>query len=374
MTEILFLHNTIMPYRVPFFLSVSKKFRVRYVFTDIRLAKTVYGRDPEHEVGFIARLDYTTIQGKFLTLRILRELFLTDANLYIDSFDRHGITTFAIAKLRNKKIILWSEEWDWKEKCLLRQLFDPVYKLIVKNTDAILVPGSKHRDYYISLGACSEKVFLMPNVSNISQKEEDIQNKQTLATQLKIKDQKVILYVGRLVERKGVDYLIRGFAKFKEDYNNTVLIIVGDGECSTRLKTLARDLGITDSVHFQGYVDDEYLAAYYLLSNVCVVPSITQGMGDPWVFIINEAMYFGKPVIASDAVGAAFDMVENGKNGYIVPERNSEAIYQALKDILGNPDVEREMGHHSKQMINERFRYANMVEGFAAAVEYVWRK
>lgn len=363
-----------MPYRIPFFLALHERYNIKFLFTHLHISKEVYNRDMTHEIDQISHLDYLVAGAGSELLKTIRELLYSDCTLYIDSFDRHGIITFAIAKLRNKRIILWSEEWDWNGKGLARQLFGPIYKLIVKNTDAILVPGTKHRDYYISLGACPEKIFLMPNVSDISQKKEDIQNRQTLATQLNIKNQKVILYVGRLVERKGVEYLIRGFAKFKKDYNNTVLIIVGDGDCSTRLKTLTRDLGITDSVYFQGHVDDDLLAAYYLLSNVCVVPSITQGMGDPWVFIVNEAMYFGKPVVASDAVGAAFDMIENGKNGYVVPERNSEAIYQALKDILGNLDVEREMGHYSKQIISEQFQYANMVEGFAAAIEYVQRE
>lgn len=156
------------------------------------------------------------------------------------------------------------------------------------------------------------------------------------------------MYVGRLVKRKGVDYLIKAFAKLKNEINDVVLIIIGRGECRDELELLAKNLNIEDSVYFMGYVEDELLPAYYLLCNICVVPSITYGMADPWVLVVNEAMYFGKPVIATDAVGAAFDMVKDGENGFMVPEKDSEALYEAMKKILSDPELEEKWGKNQK--------------------------
>ena len=109
---------------------------------------------------------------------------------------------------------------------------------------------------------------------------------------------------------------------------------------------------------------------YYKISNLCVIPSITCEMGDRWVFVVNEAMSFGKPVIATNAVGAAFDMIENGKNGFIVPEKDSKALYKSIKKILSTY-LKKTMGNRSKEIIEEKFRYENMIDGFKMSVDYV---
>ena len=232
----------------------------------------------------------------------------------------------------------------------------------------------RHKNYFISLGANSDDIFIVPNVSNISVKNSDHENKDKIIEESDIKNKKVILYVGRLVKRKGVDYLIRAFAKLREEKEDIVLIIIGRGECKKELETLSKNLKVDEDIYFMGYVDDELLPAYYLLCNICVVPSITCGIGDPWVFIVNEAMYFGKPIIATDAVGAAFDMVKNGKNGFIVREKDVDALYSSMKSIFLDDKEETKMGLESRRIIEEKYRYENMVEGFKEAIECTLKK
>ncbi len=152
---------------------------------------------------------------------------------------------------------------------------------------------------------------------------------------------------------------------------DVILVIVGEGESRSELKELSESLGISDKVEFVGQVKNEELSSFYLLCDICVIPSITYGLGDPWVFVLNEAMYFGKPVIATDAVGAAFDMIENDKNGFLVPEKNSDAIYEAMKTILSDEDLEKSMGKRSRKIIEEGFQHENMVNGFKIAIDYV---
>ena len=94
-------------------------------------------------------------------------------------------------------------------------------------------------------------------------------------------------------------------------------------------------------------------------------------MKDPWVFVVNEAMYFGKPVIATNAVGSAFDMIKNGKNGFIVPEKETTPLCDAMKKILENPDLEVRMQEESKRILFENFNYQNMVEAFNAAISSI---
>jgi glycosyltransferase involved in cell wall biosynthesis len=92
-------------------------------------------------------------------------------------------------------------------------------------------------------------------------------------------------------------------------------------------------------------------------------------MGDPWVFVLNEAMYYYNPIIATNAVGAAQDMID--ENGFIVPEKDSKSIREALTEILSNEKLEHEMSLKSKEIIDNNFQYENMVKSFDNCIKKV---
>jgi glycosyltransferase involved in cell wall biosynthesis len=94
-------------------------------------------------------------------------------------------------------------------------------------------------------------------------------------------------------------------------------------------------------------------------------------MGDPWVWVVNEAMSAGRPVIATDAVGAAYDLIQDGVNGYMVPEQDSEALHKALKAVLTDTVTAGKMGAASKKIIDQGFTIDHMVAGFNRAVDSV---
>jgi glycosyltransferase involved in cell wall biosynthesis len=309
---------------------------------------------------------YKVLKNYFgIAFGVIKEL-LKNYDLVVDSLGSiEALFSFTIAKLRRKPIIFGSEHWGWKGGAA-----SPFARFVVPRSDAIFVPGSKHREYFISLGISPNKVFIVPNASDITSTDEDYEKKEQLKKKLNIGTRKVILYVGRLVKRKGVEYLIEAFAKLRKERDDVVLIIAGIGESKTELELLREGLGIKDDVYFVGHLG-KLLPAYYALCDICVVPSITEGMGDPWVFVVNEAMHFGKPVIATDAVGAAYDMIKDGINGFMVPEKNAHALYQAIKKIISDPELEKRMGEESKRIIERGFTYDHMVEGFMKAIESI---
>ena len=373
MTKILFVHNTAMWYRRPFFKRLSEIYDVKFVFTHIQVCKDIYGVEISEEREGLDGVNYKALKNYFgIAFGLVRALLKEDYDVIVGGY--FDVSCFIIAKLRKKPFVIWSEEWDWPNKTLKRRLVTPLLSFVVSHSDAFLVPGSKHKDYIISLGASPDKVFIMPNVSNISVKEEDYVNKEKLKEELNIENKKVFLCIGRLVKRKGVEYLIEAFSTLKNEMKDVVLIIVGRGECRDELQLLSKNLNVENSVYFRGYVEDELMPAYYLLCDVCVVPSITYGMADPCPLVVNEAMYFGKPVIATDAVGAAFDMIKDGENGFMVPEKDSIALYEAMKNIISDPELEERMGRESKRIIREGFRYVHMIEGFGKALLYVLEK
>ena len=143
--------------------------------------------------------------------------------------------------------------------------------------------------------------------------------------------ERIALYVGRLAKEKSVDFLIRSFAKLKQD--NVYLAIVGDGPERKNLETLVKKLKLEKQILFLGFVDHNLLATVYQSADIFVFSSTTETQG----MIIPEAMACGLPVLTvKDKVFAQF--IEDGVNGFIVEKR--ETIFaQKLEDLLQDKDL-----------------------------------
>lgn len=375
-SKLLFVHHTAMWYRIPFFRSLNELYDIEFLFTNVEEYNQTYDTQLSHEIPGMENMNYITVPKRLgIAWGAIRRT-LGEYDVFVGgSWDTptdviETLLYFIIVKLKRKPLILWREDWDWKVQSIKRRLVKSLAGFLGRHADAILVPGSKHREFFTSLGVSHEKIFIMPNVSNLTLKKDDYHKKDKLCRELDLKDEKVILFVGRLIDLKGIQYLLKAFQKLQDGMNDVVLVIVGDGECRGKLEELTSHLDVEDKVYFQGNVDNELLGAYYLLSNVFVLPSITTHYADACPLVVNEAMYFGKPVITSDAVGTTF-MIKEGVNGYVVPERNSEALCKALEKILGNPALEEKMSEASKKIIEERFTYKNMIDGFNNALNYI---
>lgn len=390
-SRIVFIHNTAMWYRRPFFSLLSEIYPIKFIFTHLDVSKEIYDVEIDDKIDGMKNVDYIILKNYLsIAFGVIRES-LGDYDIIVggswDSLPEIIETTlyFVIAKLRRKKFVLWTEDWNWNIKTTKRKLVKFFARIIVKNSDAIILPGTKQKECVMYLGASPSKVFLMPNASNISQtptespdkivklkSSPNMVNTSNLRDQYpSFKDKKIVLFVGRLVKQKGVDYLLNAFSTLKKGMNDVVLVIIGKGDYEKKLKKLAEDLQIEKDVCFQGHVDNDLLKNYYGPSDLCVVPSITHEMVDAWAFVVNEAMYYENPVIASDAVGSAFDMIKNGENGFIVPEKDSKALYDAMKVILSNDELREKMGKRSKKIVETGFSYKNMVEGFQNAINFV---
>jgi glycosyltransferase involved in cell wall biosynthesis len=374
-SSILFIHNTLMGYRTPFFRELAKKYAITLYFTDFDVLHRSYGLEGGME-GLEKVPCRITKKQCGINPALVPPLVTGDHAVVVDSYFAFpmSLLTLFITKARRKKILYWSEIWDWRRTSVRDILTRPLHRLVIACADGFIVPGTRHRDYLLDRGARPDRIFLVPNAGNISCSAEDLVLAGHLKETYGITTGKVVLYVGRLKTRKGVDYLVRAFSSIAGDRPGVRLVIVGTGPIAGGLEDLARGLGVRDHTIFTGYVPDRLLPAHYLIGTVCVVPSITTCMAEPWALTVNEAMACGRPVIVSDAVGAAPDMVINGHNGFIVPERDTEALSAALRTILDDPALEERMGRRSREIIGEFFTYDRMVAGFDRAVDFVTRK
>ncbi len=175
----------------------------------------------------------------------------------------------------------------------------------------------------------------------------------TLLDKYGIQKNNFVLYVGRLIFLKGVDYLIRAFGIARKECKDLKLVVMGSGPCEPHLKDIARDI---EGVVFIGHVDSPNIKR--LLYESCltvVVPSMHETL--PTVVI--EAMAHGKPVIATNVGGNPF-MVKNGKNGFLVTPKNTESMSRFIRILYQNPDLGKKMGAYGRELVEKEFSYEKM--------------
>ena len=166
-----------------------------------------------------------------------------------------------------------------------------------------------------------------------------------------------ILFVGRLVERKGVPHLIDALGQLPRGVA-AVLTVIGDGPERSRLEAQAAAAGLADRVRFAGRVSDAELSAAYAAANVVVLPAIadarsdTEGLG----VVLLEAMTYGVPVIGS-AIGGIPDIIIDGETGVLVPAGDTAALAAAITRLARDTGLAARLGAAGKRHVAARFSW-----------------
>ena len=213
--------------------------------------------------------------------------------------------------------------------------------------DACMAIGTLNREYYRHYGVNEAKIFLMPyavdNDYFFQQREFWTPQRERLKQEYGIAAPKIILYVGRFQRRKRVLDLIQAFESL--GMAGVSLVLVGTGENFEACRSYVSDRHLT-GVHLLGFRNQAELPRLYALADVFVLPSAEE----PWGLVINEAMCSGLPIVASESVGAAADLVQPGYNGFRFPPGDIPALAQALRQALEDGAKER-LGQASLKII-----------------------
>ncbi|HOX27705.1 MAG TPA: glycosyltransferase family 4 protein, partial [bacterium] len=168
-------------------------------------------------------------------------------------------------------------------------------------------------------------------------------------------DATVIGTVARLDPVKGVKHLIDAFGIISSSRNDTILMIVGDGEERDALEALAADKGLSHRVLFLGFREDVPDLLHSM--DIYVQPSLNEGYGKS----IVEAMSAGLPIVASDVGGIPF-LISNGTNGLLVPAGNSSALSDALEKIIFSEDMRKNISRNARESVSDIFSVENMIK------------
>ncbi len=160
----------------------------------------------------------------------------------------------------------------------------------------------------------------------------------------------VLLSVGNLVARKGIDYTLRALARIRNQVPTLRYCIVGTGPLEQTLRTMAHALGLTDIVQFAGRVSDEELALYYTAADVCIMPSreLHDANGhvvdvEGYGMVYREAGLYRKPVIAGRSGGVP-EVVQHNKTGILVNPSSISEIGEAILTLYRDPRLRNELG------------------------------
>lgn len=305
------------------------------------------------------------------------KLWNGDYDVYIKCIDGRFalLFSFMVARLRKKPFILWTGIWT-RLNTIFHVLLFPITHYIYMNADAIVAYGDHVRRYLISEGVDGGKIFVAPHaVDNAAYiNAVPLEEKEKIRASLRIeKDQKIVLYLGRLEEAKGLAYLVDAFKLLNKQ--DAILLIAGDGSFREELENLTRELGVENQVRFTGHIPTGKTTPYYALADVYVLPSIsTKRFKEPWGLVVNEAFNQGVPVVVTDAVGsAAGGLVQNDINGFIVKEGDSAALAEAIGKILGDASLRSRLSAKALETIST-WDNTHMIKGFVDAVDYVSRK
>lgn len=224
----------------------------------------------------------------------------------------------------------------------VRQSGSNVYEELFANGDVFTYNSEATKEKMLALGCPEERMIKLPMGVEL--------DKITFAGKKPEPDGSInILSVGRLVEMKGREYAIKAVAQIMQKFENVSYNIAGDGPLREDLEKLIKDLNLADRIHLLGSVSTEELDRLYGRSHIFLHPSVvasngnTEGQG----VVLLEAQAYGMPIVATRH-GAFPETVPDGVSGFLVPERNIDALVEKLEYLIKNPDKWLEMGQKGR--------------------------
>jgi glycosyltransferase involved in cell wall biosynthesis len=172
----------------------------------------------------------------------------------------------------------------------------------------------------------------------------------------------MIMSVGRFCEKKGFPYLLQACSQLKQAGHIFQCMIIGYGEMRSELEQLIESLELTDVVVLPGKKTQDQLVDLYNEASLFVLPCLVTDDGDrdgiPNVLL--EAMAMELPVVSTDISGIA-ELIDNNSNGFLVPEKNSEALAQAIAALITQPQLRRQFGQRGREKVLNDFNLPNNV-------------
>lgn len=237
-----------------------------------------------------------------------------------------------------------------------RYINDTEWMLTYESTEVIVNSNYMKRELQSLFGLPFEKINVVPNGINVNMFS-GIERDYDFRRQYALDNEKIILFMGRLVYEKGVQHLISAMPKILAGYHDAKLVIAGKGGMIDELKAQVNSMGISNKVYFTGYMDSKQVCKMYKCADVSVFPSTYE----PFGIVALEAMLSGTPVVVSD-IGGLNEIVTHGQNGMKSYAGNPNSIADSILELLYNPQLSQEVVKKAKTMVKNEYTWAKIAQ------------
>lgn len=274
----------------------------------------------------------------------------------------------AAARWRGTQLLLRDEQTLLHGRAPHKRALKAVALRALYSQASALYIGEQNRRYFRHYGMPDERLYparyCVDNTFFRAQAAELAPRRREIRASFGIDDDApVVLFAGKLIEKKQPLRLVEAYARVRAQ-QPCWLLIVGDGPQRSEVEYLAAHLGAA-GVRIAGFLNQTELPAAYAAADVLVLPSAYH---ETWGLVVNEAMNFDLPVVVSDKVGCGADLVEAGRNGFIVPHDDTAQLAEAIGQLAGDADLRRRFGRRSGEIVG-RYSIEACADGIVAACE-----
>lgn len=239
----------------------------------------------------------------------------------------------------------------------------------VSRLDKIICISNATKEQCINRFIPKEKIVFIPNgVSGkfyTSENKIMLRKKLSKKLNLNLRNKRILLSVGRLVERKGFHwFIVNVMPRLLEKRNDVIYLISGNGPLREKLKNLIEINNMKNYIRLIGKIDDETLIILYNSSDVFIMPNIhVEGDMEGFGIVVIEASSCGLPVVASRLEGIK-DAIKDGKNGFLVEEKNESHFSEKIITLLNDEKLRKELGKKGKKFVKEQFNWEKIAERY----------
>ena len=349
--------NYLTPYRMPLYQRLAERHGVEVL---------CYGGGERYAPSWFRDLDRQLADAPFPARRLsgAREAF-TVAGGYdtvIAPFAGGAIlpAAYAGARRHGRPFVLWASVWA-QPQSLTHLLTLPVTRHIYRHADAVVAYGEHVRRFVAGIRGREGDVFIAPQSvePELFARSVGVAERERFRAAHGLGSGPLVLYVGRLIVEKGVSVLLEAWPRVSAQ---ATLVLIGDGPLAAHADTV-------EGVRLLGPLPRPALAAAYAAAELSVLASVpSRRFREPWGLVCNESMHQGRPVIASDSVGAvAGGLVLDSENGLVVPSDDAGALATAIERLLTEAGLRERLGAAARQAVAP-FNYEAMEAGFTRAL------
>jgi len=230
-----------------------------------------------------------------------------------------------------------------------------IVSFIIKNSCSITVNSTFTKNLIVDIATRSNenKIEIIPMGVDLDR----FAPVNDISLKKKYTEGNLLLFVGRLIDWKGAKYLVKAMKDVIIAYPKTKLLIVGDGPEKLELEKLILELKLKENINLLGEIKNTEVRNYYSISDIFIIPSIvvnghTEGLG----VVTIEAMACGTPAIGTN-VGGIPDVIKDGYNGFLVPEKSHEELAKRIIQLLSDKELERQFIRNGLKIVREKFSW-----------------